>query len=66
MLNEGQIKSLVRWVLSCLGAYMATRGIMDASEMSTLSAAVDVMIGPAMVIGSLVWSQIHHGKTYKK
>ena len=59
-MNEDQVKSAVRWVLTALGGVLVSKGVIDASsEPTAITLAVDCF-GGVFALGSFAWSQWHH------
>jgi len=53
---DPQLASAIRTLLCTIGGAMATKGIID-------SALVEAIVGAAMPVISLIWSQAHHKKS---
>lgn len=52
--------SLVRTVLKIVGAALATKGVIDAGDVVTLSAAVEAVVGGVFAIVGVVLSHRKH------
>ena len=52
-MNGNQIQSLARSILLALGAGLVTNGTITSGELQQV-------VGLALSIGSIIWSQAHH------
>jgi hypothetical protein len=56
-INEGQVTSLIRWVMTMASGYMVSKGYQDAS-----TGAAAIALAPG--IASMVWSWFVHDPNY--
>ena len=54
-MNQDQVTSAIRWVLSTGGAYLVTRGILSGDVLTWL-------VGGAGPLVAFVWSMAFHAK----
>lgn len=59
-MNTAQILSLVRALLLSAGAVLVKKGVIDDAG---LTSSVDSLIGLALVVGPVIWSQLVHKNT---
>lgn len=60
MLNNDQISSVIRWVMTTLGTYLVSRGAITADQSASLLSEVMIVVGAVLPLAALVWSFFHH------
>lgn len=60
-----QTLSVIRWTITLAGGYLANRGIISNSDLSTLTSEVMAAIGPLMILGTFVWGIYAHSRDAK-
>ena len=62
MLNSDQINSVVRWLMTTLGTFLVSKGVVSVDQSASLLADVMTFIGAALPLAALIWSFFHHAK----
>jgi predicted flavoprotein YhiN len=55
-----QAMSVIRWALTVLGAWAASKGIISNADLSTLMAAILGIAGPAVMLATAIWGWYVH------
>jgi hypothetical protein len=61
-MNQDQIASALRFILTTAGGLLAARGIGTADSWAGAASNASSWVGAAFSIGSFVWSMVHHSK----
>ncbi len=62
MLNNDQIMSAVRWVLTTVGTYLVAKGTLSSADSASAQADVLVVVGALLPLIALVWSFFKHAE----
>lgn len=54
-MTQEQIKNLIQQLVTAAGSLLTLTGVMSASEVGTWTAAIMAVVGPAMVLGGLIY-----------
>ena len=60
-----QTISVIRWAITIVGSYLAQRGIISNSDLSSLTAAILGIIGPATMLATALWGWYSHSHAAK-
>jgi len=60
MLNNDQILSAIRWVLTALGTYVVSRGWISTADSATAQSEVLTIFGALLPLVAFFWSMFHH------
>lgn len=52
-MNQDQILSLIRQILTALGSVLVAKGVVDADNLTA-------GVGAVSTLGSVIWSLVHH------